>query len=270
MSIACRRLYLFALFTFIVIPNSVFAAPSIWQGPYIGVYLGGGIGNNHASTNVGMLTDASYFTTSADINAVNDSGTSTNTPSSVIGGIQVGHDWAWQQMVYGVIFDYGAMPLSASKKANNLSYPDNPNAYSMYTSIDTNWLLTFRGRLGYQALLHWPSLVYVTGGMALTQLKVKNNFSDNSSLAGGGSGSVSNNQIGWTAGFGVELAALNHMSINFEYLFVDVPSVKVSSFISNTQGGFGVPEQSLTSPFTTKGQFYANLLKVEINYRFDE
>src|SRR5689334_22505921 len=60
----------------------VFAGAPAWQGPYIGAYVGGGFANNHASTNVGTVTGTSYFATSADINAVNNSGTSTNNPGS--------------------------------------------------------------------------------------------------------------------------------------------------------------------------------------------
>lgn len=246
-----------------------FTATHHWQGPYVGAYFGGGFGNNHVSTDAGTVTSSSYFTTAADINAVKNAGTSTNTPDTVITGIQAGHDWVWNQMIYGVAADYGVQSLSSSNTVSNI-YPDNSNSYSVYTSMSTNWLFTLRGRLGYEVITHWPSLLYLTGGMAMTQLKINNSFSDNSSLAGKGGNNTSQNQIGWTAGAGIELAAFEHATIDLEYAYVSMPSVKVYSSISNSAAGFGVPAQSLTSPFTSTGEFHASLLKLGLNYRFDE
>lgn len=247
----------------------VAATPS-WQSPYVGVYLGGGFGNNKASTDVGAVTDTSYFLTQADINAVNNAGTFNKNPSSIMVGIQAGHDWVWKQMVYGVAADYGAMPLE-SKSSVTMTYPDNSDQYSVYTSMSTNWLFTLRGRLGYQTLVQqWPTLFYLTGGMAMTQLKVNNSFSDTSAFAGTGGSNAAKNQIGWTAGAGIEVISFCHASIDLEYLYVQVPSVKTTSSITNTGGGFGIPLQSLTNPFSTTGEFHANLLRIGLNYRFDE
>lgn len=240
-----------------------------WQNPYVGVYLGGGFGNNHVSTNTGSDTNTSYFTTSADINAVNSAGGWQKEPNAMIMGLQMGHDWIWNQMAYGVALDYGTLPLSSSSTVNS-TYPDNSDKYSIGTSISTNWLFTLRGKLGYPKMLKYPSLFYLTGGMALTKLKVSHHFNDNSSLAGAGVSDSAQNQIGWTIGAGIDVAAFKHTSVNLEYLYIDMPSIKTTSSISNTQAGFGIPEQSLISPFSTQGKFYANLLKIGLNYRFDE
>lgn len=266
-----RKLYLaFAsLALSFLIPTTAFANTYNWQGPYAGVYLGGGFGNNHVSTDTGSVADTSYFTTATDINAVNSAGSWTKNPSTMIGGIQVGHDWVWKQMVYGVALDYSSLSLSSST-TTNATYPDSTDQYSIYTSMRTNWLFTLRGRVGYQNTFCLPSLFYLTGGMAMTQLKVSNSFSDSSAFAGTGGSSTAQNQIGWTAGAGVEVAALNHISVDFEYLYVKVPSVKTSGYIGNTQGGFGLPVQSLISPLSTTANFHANIFKIGLNYRFDE
>lgn len=131
-------------------------------------------------------------------------------------------------------------------------------------------MFTLRGRLGYEVPLRWPTLFYVTGGMAVTQLKVNNSYSDNSAFGGIGASSFSNNQIGWTAGLGLELLAYDNLSVDLEYSYVHVPSVSTTSTISNTQGGFGIPAQSLISPFSTNASFHASLLKLGVNYRFSE
>lgn len=265
-----RYLFISLLFISCSTPTSAVLAEPNWQSPYVGAYVGGAYGSNHASTNVGSVTSTSYFLNSANVNAVNNAGTSTNNPAAIIAGIQAGHDWIWKKLIYGVALDYGTVALNSSNRVTNATYPDNSGNYSVTTSMTTNWLFTLRGRLGYQAMVRWPSLLYVTGGVAVTQLRVNNNFSDNTSTAGAGGTDTSQNQIGWTLGAGVDLASFSHATLDLEYLYVNVPSVKTTSSIYNSAGGFGIPVQSLNSPFSTTGKFHANLLKIALNYRFDE
>lgn len=260
--------FVFAFLLVLTIPASAFAATFTWQGPYVGAYLGGGTGNNHIFTDAGSVTSTSYFTTSADVNSVNNAGTWTKNPSTVIAGIQAGQDWACKLLVCGIAFDYTALPLNSSRTASK-TYSDNSGQFSIYTSMRTNWLSTFRGRLGYPIARQLPSLFYLTGGIAMTQLKVNNTFSDTTSLAGIGSSNTSQNQFGWTAGVGVEVAAIDHLSMDFEYLYVSVPSVKTEASITNSAGGFGVPVQSKNSPLSSIGNFHANIVKIGFNYRFD-
>lgn len=81
--------------------------------------MGGGFGNNHGSTNVGSVTNTSYFTTSAAINAVNNAGTWQKEPNTTIIGLKMGHDWVWKQIVYGATLDYGSLSLSSSNEVHN-------------------------------------------------------------------------------------------------------------------------------------------------------
>lgn len=271
MTIKYRQHILYPAFTVLLLSASStgFTATQNWQGPYAGAFLGGGFGNNHVSTDAGTITSSSYFTTTADVNAVNTAGTTRNTPSSAFFGILAGHDWVWKQMVYGVVADYGALPLSSSTSVSKV-YPDNTDTYSVYTSMSTNWLFTLRGKLGYQTSYQWPGVLYLTAGMAMTKLKVNNSFSDNSSLSGLGGTSHSENQIGWTVGAGYELASFGHATLDLEYLYVSVPSVSANSSIYNSVAGFGVPVQSQSSPFSSSGSFHTSLLRLGLNYRFNE
>lgn len=278
-SLNLRAVFAHLLFISMTVPTTLaLAASTNWQGPYVGAYVGGALGNNHTSTNTGSVTGSSYFTSAADINAVNSAGTSGNNSFTTNIGIQAGQNWLWKQMVYGVVADYGVLPLSTSESAHNKTYPSIANQYSVYTAMSTNWLFTLRGRVGYPTTLYWPrfsirewpSLLYFTGGMALTQLKVNNSFSDNTSNAGTGGTSTAENKIGWTIGAGVELVSSSHTSVDIEYLYVHVPSVTTTSTVYNSTAGFGIPAHSLNSSFTTTGDFYASLLKVALNYRFNE
>jgi outer membrane immunogenic protein len=252
-----------------IYPSMLYAAPRE-GGPYLGAYFGAGLGNTQLTTQVGGITNTSYFITLAENEAVDHAGSWSNHPNSAVIGIQAGHDWVIQRVVYGIVLDYGALPLQSTDTITHAAYPDSSDTYSMETSMSTHWLFTLRGRLGYETRLHWPSFVYVTGGMAMTDLEVSHSFHDNSALAGLSESHQSDNQIGWTAGAGVEITALENLSLNLEYLYVQVPSVETTSTISNSQAGFGIPENSLNSSFSSTGDFGASVLKIGFIYRFNE
>lgn len=256
------------LASLLMLPTSVFASVAIWQAPYVGGYIGGGFGNNHAATNVGFVTDTSYLVNVADIQTINSSQSYNQHPTAFVGGMQFGHDWVYNQFIYGLVFDFGAMNLTGSRSENFVSSSD---VLSMVdTSVSSNWLFTLRGRLGRTYMMYYPSLFYVTGGMAMTKLKVKNAYSDDSALAGGGGNSIAQDTIGWTAGIGFEMMTFDRISLGLEYLFVHIPSLTSSSTISNTAAGFGIPALSLNNPFNTRGWINTNLLKLTANYRFCE
>lgn len=247
----------------------IFATSPSWQGRYAGVFVGDGLGEQRATTTTGVVTGSSYFSSAGDISAVNYAGSWNKLPSSAIGGLQIGEDWAFKSLSYGIILDYGALPLSVTTNVAN-SYPDAASQYSLSTSIQNNWLFTLRGRLGHPIMFHYPGLVYFTGGMALSNVNITNTFSDTTSLEGAGSLATTQNQIGWTVGTGIEIASFENQQIrwNLEFLYVDLPSLSISNYIFNRQGGFGIPAQSLASPFATSASLSAYLFKIELNYRF--
>lgn len=261
--------YVLAYLLALTIPSIVLATPLCWQGSYLGGYLGSGYAKNKYSSNAGSVTDTSYFTTTSEINAVNHAASWAKDRSKMIAGIQAGHDWSCNQLLFGVAFDYSTLPsnLSRSKTIDNLP---NLNQFTVDVSTRTNWLFTLRSRLGYAIPTCIPSLVYLTGGMAMTKLKVRNAYSDASTFAGIGSSHMSKNQVGWTAGAGIELAVLDHVSVDLEFLHVKVPSVKTHGYITNSEGGFGIPVPAVISPFSTTAKFQTNVYKVGLNYRFNE
>jgi opacity protein-like surface antigen len=263
-----KRLRLRGVFASILFLSSLAASAAMpnWQGSYVGVYTGGAIGVNQLSTNVGSVTSSSYFQNNADINAVNGSGTSSNYPTTIIGGFVAGQDWAVRQAVYGAVLDLTSLSLSSSQNVT-ANYPGSSDQYTEATSMNTTWLFTLRGRIGYATTFNKvPSLFYVTAGPALTQINVTNSFRDTSASSGTGGTSASEYKIGWSAGLGFELLTFNHISIDAEYLHVQFPSMSTGNNIYNLQGGFG--PGFLTSPFTTTGRLSVNLFKIGMNYRF--
>ena len=249
--------------------SNTFALNS-WQGSYLGAYLGAGVAYHDYSATAGGVSANTYFSSANDISAVNQAASPNETPSNAIFGITAGHDYLWKQIVYGVVFDYGAMPLNSSHTASGVSLPSSGDPYQVYTAMSTQWLMTLRGRLGYPTVIYeHPSLFYVTGGLAATQVKISNNYSDTSALSGAGSSQSAENLFGWTAGAGVEVAVFPQTTFDFEYLFIELPSANTTANITNTAAGFGIPANSLSSPLASSGSVTTSLFRVGMNYRFD-
>ena len=111
-------------------------------------------------------------------------------------------------------------------------------------------------------------MLYATGGLGVANLNVSNSLSDTTSLAGEGGGNSSNNQTGWTVGAGLEFPLIQHVTINVEYLYLDLGTVNTNNSIQNSAGGFGIPANSLTSTFGTSATLRANFFKIGLNYKF--
>jgi opacity protein-like surface antigen len=130
----------------------------------------------------------------------------------VIGGGQIGYNFQYANLVFGVETDFDWTNADGSDiRSDNFS--GSPQTQGTTEKLD--WLGTVRGRLGYAS---GNLLVYATGGLAYA--KVNDTYSYN--LAAGlvsASGSSSDTQTGWTIGGGAELAIDRAWSLKGEYLF---------------------------------------------------
>ena len=240
-----------------------------WSGPYLGGYIGGAWGDSKVTTTAGSVSSTSYFPSNDNINAVSQTGSQTFIPNIFVGGVQLGDNWTVKNYVYGFIFDYGSLNFGDKKVVTNSAYPDGSGNYTIRTSINTDWMYTIRGRLGWTPESSWPILLYGTGGLAVTQLKVSNQFSDSTTLEGIGAGHRNNTINGWSLGLGLELPITQNLTINSEYLYANFGSVNVQNSVYNSAGGFGIDYQSLVSPLSTTAHLYANFFKVGLSYKFN-
>jgi outer membrane immunogenic protein len=121
----------------------------------------------------------------------------------VVGG-QAGYNIQCGMALYGIETDFNWANIST-----NESY------YSGYPSItnEVNWFGTTRLRAGIVA--GDRLLLYVTGGLAYADIDNKTFYYG--SYVGGDSGT----KFGWTAGFGVEVAHWDRMTIKAEALYMD-------------------------------------------------
>jgi outer membrane immunogenic protein len=190
-------------------------------------------------------------------------------PSSFNGGVQLGDNLMFKNYVFGFVLDYGSLNFSDKKFVINSLYPDDSGNYSINTSINTDWMYTIRGRLGWAPELSWPVMFYGTGGLAVTKLKISHQFTDNTPLEGSAIGYNGNTLNGWNLGLGIEFPIAENLTINGEYLYADFGSMSIQSSVYNTIGGFGIDYQSLVSPLRTTAHLYSNFFKVGLNYKFN-
>ena len=247
-----------------------------WTGFYVGANAGGAWGKSNANTAVPCTYTAEppgYFCSTVDPGsdanaaAIAGSGTGSMSASGFTGGIQAGYNRQFDNYVLGLETDFGALGLKTSRTAVG-TYPANTFAfnpgstYNISSSSRTSWLYTFRGRAGVVVASNW--LLYVTGGLAITDLKVSNTFSDNNSPTGAfGTGSSTVSKVGWVVGAGAEWALNNHWTVKAEYLYLNFGSVTATGIVSNAGAGPGYAHAIGTSSDLT-----ASIARAGVNYKF--
>lgn len=216
-----------------------------FKGPYVGVDGGQGWASSRYQTNPNCPADpanavfcnASPDSSSGNGTAVANSGSGTLNLNGFNYSALAGYNWNKSGIVYGGEADFGGWHTSHSNNTTGVfPAPFLGTNYSLHNSVSTNWLATMRGRIGVMSRSQF--LLYATGGLAFTDLKVTSGYNDNAidSDFPGGSGSATNSQFqtGWTAGIGGEWAFSDAYSVKIEYLYVKFGSTNVNVPISNT------------------------------------
>ncbi len=235
-----------------------------WTGFYVGAYAGGAWGNTDPRTDTGTVNALTYFVSNANAGSVSSNASGSSSSAAFAGGVQFGANQRVGPIIVGAELDYGSFNLSGSRGATAVAYPTSAGTYTVESSVGTDWLFTARGRLGWLASAR--TLVYLTGGLALTELKVSNSFSDTAGSLGIGSSSNSQTKTGWTIGGGLEWAAGGPWSIKGEYLYVDFGSASTSATIVCTAPN--VCSAGVSSPFDTSAGLTASIARVGVNYSF--
>jgi outer membrane immunogenic protein len=199
-------------------PPAPFASPFSWTGFYVGGNLGGvGTQDKASIAYEGYTLDADKFNL-----------------SGVVGGLQAGYNYQFQNYVIGVEGDVDW--TSAKGKHDIFSY-----YYTHSTSLP--FFADLRARFGYAFDRFLP---YVTGGAVVANIRNSYDFDGYTQDRG-------DTSIGWTIGAGLEYAIDNHWSVKAEYLYMQFPDVK-----KNFDDGY----------YTFKFQDTAQVGRVGVNYRF--
>jgi outer membrane immunogenic protein len=161
-----------------------------------------------------------------------------NNGSGLTAGGQLGWNWMIGRAVVGIEGDVSYLGIDHTSH----NFANNTNSHF---KVDTTWLATARGRLGYST---GPALLYVTGGGAWMSV-------EQSLTSTAGTATSDKTLSGWTGGGGIEIALGNNWSSKNEYLFVDL--------------GNG---DALTSPGTTltlTPDYQFHMFRSALVYRFN-
>ena len=238
-----------------------------WTGFYVGLNGGYSWGNSSDAFTAGALpvTSASnnmdgwvfggqagynwqfnkswVFGIEGDIDATGQDGTSTQTPSATVTRFTPA----------GVFFN--VPPTITTTTTTTGTFEDK-----------LQWLSTVRGRIG--VLPTDRVLLYVTGGLAVGEVKSTSSVSTTSSAVSsfGGApvvtaasavGTSSTTRAGWTIGAGVEGVIAGNWTAKVEYLYVDLGT------INNNYVGVGP-----FAPLAISSHVTDNILRAGINYKF--
>ena len=104
-------------------------------------------------------------------------------------------------------------------------------------------------------------LLYGTGGVALTDLGVKNALASSNPPVAQGAGSASGWVTGWTIGGGAEWALSRHWTVRAEYLYLDFGKVTANASVVDLPHTFN-------NNVATTVDLTAHLARVAVNYKF--
>lgn len=226
----------------------VVAAAYNWSGFYVGLNVGGAWGDHSVTYNPQYTGAPAGFPAQAATD-----GSRTFRPSGVSAGGQAGYNWQVSQFVFGIEADIEYLGLKNSYTTPVLIFPGVAD-YFFTTSVRQDWMATIRPRVG---VAFDRFLVYVTGGVAFSEVS----FAQTVSFAGAppstGIGSASATKTGWVAGAGFEYAFAPRWSARFEYLHSDFGSI-----------GFTAVTTTALINSTSSASFRTDLARVGVNYSF--
>ncbi|HXF43293.1 MAG TPA: outer membrane protein [Pyrinomonadaceae bacterium] len=230
-----------------------------WTGVYGGGYIGGNFSMASADTST-IFASSGYFASSS-VPAINNTGTQRLSPNGVNAGATLGYNYQTGKFVIGAETDFGGMTGSETT-SRTTTYPCcSPSSFTVTQSVKTSWIYTARPRAG---VAFGNTLLYGTGGLAVTNLDYNASFSDNFANASE-SGRIKETRAGWTAGGGVEYKFADRWSVKGEYLFVDFRRATITSNnLTTAPPTTSWPQNTFTHSIYLKD----HLVRFGINYRF--
>jgi outer membrane immunogenic protein len=245
------------------------AAPPVTVYNWTGFYVGGNIGYswNTSNVNTNVIESPTYLGLcslnggSACGVAVGNAASPGLRPNAFVGGAQAGYNYQVNKLVVGIEADINSFRNRASSTVSQ-AYPGFPGIqYTTTTNVSTDWLFTLRPRIGVAAA---PGvLLYATAGLAVTNLRYAEAFSDNQVGAlATQAAAVSQTRAGWTAGAGLEAKLAANWTGKIEYFYADLGSVSTTSrlvTINPANGG---------DTFNQSANLRSNIVRVGVNYHF--
>jgi outer membrane immunogenic protein len=218
------------------------AAPVFsWTGVYFGLNAGW-LGANNA-----MVNQATPGFEESDLVALSTGDFSLGNKSGFIGGAEIGYNYQFNNWVAGIEADIQGIAGQAVN--GSITSTSGTLSSTLTGSMDTRWLGTLRGRLGF---VPTPTvLVYGTGGLAYSEVAATTSLSQSDSstgFTGSGTGGDGFAQLvtGWTAGGGVAWMFTQNWSAKLEYLHYDLGTTSFTWQATDSNIG-GVYQNETTS-----------------------
>lgn len=237
-----------------------------WTGFYVGGF--GGYTNGRAASNLSTIS-ASYIANPTALAGIAKDGTQKINSKGLNGGGTFGYNYQKGKFFVGGEVDFGSNRINKSVTATTLFNSDFPasssNTKTITQSVKNDWLFTARPRVG---IVFNKTIVYVTGGVAVTNIKYNGSYGDTLSGITKESSSFSKTKTGTSVGAGVEFKIVSKWSLKGEYIFTQFGRISTTS-TNLTAGdvGFGgdpVPNQV----FTHSTDLKSHSIRFGVNYRF--
>ncbi|MEI9803325.1 MAG: outer membrane beta-barrel protein [Pseudolabrys sp.] len=207
-----------------------------WSGWYIGLHAGLAQQNsNFTQTGEGEWP---FFPVESALQT--GSGTGKGSKAGFIGGGQIGvNSWLTKKWIWGIEADFSGLSGTASH-SNGAFFPTLPATGTTMVDSRVTWLATIRPRVG--TLVNDSTLVYVTGGLAIAQVKGSSRTVDLNfpvpTLRDTSVGNGSTVVPGWALGGGAEWKVGGPWSVKAEYLYVSLTSADYTSFYTGAFAPF--------------------------------
>jgi len=202
-----------------------------WSGFYVGGLLGGASSKVQARTTVGV----SKYLDATDARQMDRAGNNDLLQWRPAGSLVGGYNKQFGNILIGIEASANTLALNDERTVSEI-YQTVPTArFVLKQSVTADWMATVRPRLGWVED-NW--LGYVTGGLAVTQLKLDTLFTDNA-FNGFSQSSETKITTGWSIGLGGEYALDENWALRGEYLYTQFGKVKSSSetLSTNNSGG---------------------------------
>lgn len=239
---------------------------SFWNGPYAGFVSGLDLGSSTATTVVGCVDGAylcdqglhgGYQANGALIGATASGAVTGLSPNM---GAVVGENWRTGRWVGGVEGSLSLAPMALTNGGSAASINAGLLGTTFHVSetASATWLATIAGRVGYVVAPN--TLLYGDAGLAITDLRVSNLYTDNLNQGGFGASSTSALEAGYMLGAGAEVAMSDGWLLRAEYLYVRFPSL-------TTSGGISI-DSSVPNPFSSMADLSAQIVRAGLLHQF--
>ena len=234
-------------------------AADSFKGFYVGANAGGAFGRFNVDTSPAFSNTGYFASTSTP--AITAASAQKIKPNGFTVGGQAGYNWQWDDVVFGLEWDFGKMDLSGTTTATQ-AYPCClTTSFTVTQTAETSWVMTARPRVG---VVFGHVLFYGTAGGAVANGKYSALFTDTFATAHE-SASRDDKRAGRVTGAGAEFSLSHHLSVKGEYLYSGFGTSTVTSTnLTTTSGTVAFPQ----NPFTHTVSLHAKIARAGINFRF--